>query len=76
VILPPPPRRSEDVAVPGLTFTAPAPVVVPTKQGAKRLRALLEELVKRDMEALKVYVPFGQALAFHQSQAKVRLLLG
>lgn len=74
--IPPPP---EIKAPEGWEFAPPSKPereIPPPVHGARRVRALLEELARRNFEALKIYQAFGEAQRFHQSQAKTRLLIG
>lgn len=73
----PPPPRGEFAPSPRVLYS-PIPVEPePTPaRGARRFRALLEEFRSRSLEALRLYVPFANSQRFHQSQAKIRLLIG
>lgn len=59
----------------GVTLSAP-PEKRSTAHAGRFLRGVVQEYERRRCEALKVYVPFGTSLLFHQSQAKTRLLIG
>lgn len=70
--IPPPPRFD----LPGVSYVRPQVEQAPPVHGARRLRAVMEEMARRNCEALKLYVPFGESLRFHKSQAKTRIIIG
>lgn len=58
-------------------LAAPAPKREETEEEERRIRlALLREVSRRRMQALKLYEPTEKQLAFHKSKAAERLALG